>query len=159
MFDALRADAPAFAAADDLYGSLLGSWTGEAVDHKEDGDHRTAVEIHFARVLGGRAIQDVWIAPERGTHGTTLRVFDPQSKNWRVTWINPARGVECRLVGRREGADIVQEGRDDDGSLMRWCFREMTPESFHWTGERSRDGGKTVVMETEFFAIRAAASK
>lgn len=158
MFDALRADAPAYDSADDLYGSLLGSWTAEVVDHKPDGVQRGPAEMHFARVLAGRAIQDVWIAPERGTYGTTLRVFDAESRRWRVTWINPGRGVECRLVARREGSDIVQEGRDEDGSRMRWSFREMTPDSFHWTGERSRDDGATWVMETEFFATRAGAS-
>src|SRR4051812_8763384 len=43
-------------------------------------------EAHFAWVLEGRAVQDVWIMPRRGqrsgprpldTYGTTLRLWDP----------------------------------------------------------------------------------
>jgi hypothetical protein len=84
----------------DLYGPLIGSWEGEVVDHLEDGsERRQTAEFHFAWVLEGRAVQDLWIAPARrgrsgppgpgNRYGTTLRFYDPRIDAWRITWINP----------------------------------------------------------------------
>lgn len=168
LFSALHAPGPSHEIPSGamLYAPLIGSWDADVIDHKDDGSsQRNRAEIHFAWVLEGRAIQDVWISPPRSARtretpkpnrfGTTLRVYDPVNEVWRVTWINPVTGVENRLVGRRVGEDIVQEGRRDDGSLVRWSFREITPTSFHWIGDESSDGGKSWKIGTEFFAKRA----
>lgn len=167
---ALAAAAPAPQGADaDLYDVLLGDWDAEVVDHLSDGtDRRQSAEIHFARVLEGRAVQDLWIAPalrERDApgsapgpgnrYGTTLRVYDPKSGTWRITWWNPVTGIENRLVGRRVGSRIVHTGQEGE-RLIRWSFVEVTPGRFHWTGESSADGGQTWVCETEFFGRRRA---
>ena len=155
----------------DLYDALLGDWDAEVVDHLPDGSgRRQSAEMHFARVLAGRAIQDLWIVPavreqeapsptaaEGLRYGTTLRVYDAKLGAWRITWWNPVSGVEARLVGRRVGSRIVQTGADPDGALVRWCFDEVGPASFHWVGERSLDGGETWRRETEFFARRRRA--
>jgi hypothetical protein len=162
FFDALRSQG-----ANGLYDGLIGSWDAEVVDHLPDGsDRRQSAEIHFAWVLEGRAVQDVWIAPARperlvtsppsagNRYGTTLRVYDPSLDAWRLTWINPVTGVENRLVGRREGQQIIQHGTDAAGRPIRWSFVEVRPDSFHWRGERSEDGGRSWVCDTEFFARR-----
>lgn len=169
LLDALLAPAPhASVRANDLYSALLGAWDAEIVDHLPDGtERRQSAEIHFARVLEGRAVQDVWIVPARSErpdpgppppagnrYGTTLRVFDPELDAWRVTWWNPATGVERRLIGRRCGAQIVQTGIDPDGRWLRWTFVEVRTDAFHWTGESSADGGRSWLCETEFFARR-----
>src|SRR5204863_194289 len=68
FFEALRADGPPpdQAAVPDLYGWLVGSWDAEVVDHLPDGgERRQSAEMHFAWVLEGRAIQDLWIVPAR----------------------------------------------------------------------------------------------
>jgi hypothetical protein len=150
-----------------LYEPLVGSWRVEVVDYAEDGSKRTQVgEWHFAWVLEGRAIQDVFVVPLRSQRkagevpgpgnrcGTSIRVYDPRADVWHVTWNNPVTGAFNRLVGRRAGDDIVQEGRDDNGAFIRWSFREITPRSFHWLGEDSKDDGKTWHLAVEFFARR-----
>jgi hypothetical protein len=168
MFDALLSGPPpaGLGGTRDLYAGLIGSWDAEVVDHLPDGaDRRQSAEMHFAWVLEGRAIQDLWIAPARrertapptvapdgNRYGTTLRVYDPKIDAWRITWWNPVTGVETRLVGRRAGSRIVQTGSDADGQLIRWVFEEVTARTFHWRGARSDDGGQTWVCETEFFA-------
>ncbi len=170
FFEALAASGPmaGVGGSRDLYDGLLGSWDAEVVDHLPDGtDRRQSAEVHFVRVLEGRAIQDVWIAParrERGSpaqppgpgnrYGTTFRVYDAALDAWRITWINPVTGVETRLVGRRVGSQIVQSGADADGRLVRWVFAEIRPDSFHWQGEISADGGRSWSCETEFFGRR-----
>ena len=150
----------------DIYGWLIGSWKIRAVDYEEDGSKKESqAEWHFARVLEGRAIQDVFIVPgrdqrstttskERNRYGTSVRYYDSESDAWHITWINPVRSVENHLVGRKVGSEIVQEGRDVDGRWMRWCFRDITPDSFRWTGEESVDEGKSWRLGAEFFGVR-----
>jgi hypothetical protein len=166
--DALVSPGPAAELGDaaDLYGWLVGRWQARVVDYEEDGArHEQRGEWHFAWVLAGRAVQDVWISPppaEQGTgapgrvrYGTTLRRYDPAAGVWRITWYNPVSGAEVHLVARRVGDRIVQEGRADDETLLRWSFVDITPDSFTWRGEVSADGGRSWYVDAEFFCTRA----
>jgi hypothetical protein len=152
---------------DDIYGWLIGSWELETFDYYlPDGKLRKGSgEVHFAWVLEGRAVQDTWIMPrtsertnvsERATnrYGTTLRVYDPNIKAWRVTWINPTSSAEMRLIGRRVGDDIMQLGTYPDGRLIRWSFTEIKKDSFVWKGEVLQPDGKTWKLDAEFHARR-----
>jgi len=151
----------------DVYGWLVGSWELE-VCHYHGTDllaRRVKGEVHFAWVLEGRAVQDVWIYPPRSertphvdktsnTYGTTLRVWDPSIQAWRVTWINPVTGNRDELIGRRSGKEIVQVGTHGNGTPIRWIFTDITPDSFRWTGEALEPDGKTWKLEAEFRARR-----
>jgi hypothetical protein len=129
----------------------------DAVVYLDDGaTHTGRGEIHFGWVLEGRAIQDVWILPGL-FHGTTLRVYDPGIDAWHILWSDPLRQVYVSQIGRARGDDIVQEGASADGAGMRWSFTEITPSSFRWIGEISRDGGATWKLQAEFHARRVAA--
>ena len=105
-----------------LYGWLIGQWEMDAIVHGDDGtQHKGRGEIHFGWVLEGRAIQDVWILP--GVfYGTTLRIYDPGIDAWHILWSDPLRQFYTRQIGRARGDDIVQEGRNDAGDLVRWSF-------------------------------------
>jgi hypothetical protein len=155
---ALHSAGPAADRADKLklYGWLIGRWTMDATVHCDDGSrHQGRGEIHFGWVLEGRAIQDVWIFP--GVfYGTTLRVYDPGIDAWHILWSDPLRQVYTRQIGRAHGADIVQLGNDDAGEAVRWSFTQITPNTFRWTGERSRDNGNIWQLQAEFFAKRVA---
>ncbi|NRO97622.1 hypothetical protein GWC77_17000 [Paraburkholderia sp. NMBU_R16] len=152
--------------ADDIYGWLIGSWSLEVL-HYRGVDVRgrgLMAEAHFARVLEGRAIGDVWIMPPRGSrepretgmnmYGMTLRCWDPQLRAWRITWANPAGPHRETQIGRRVGRDIVQTGARPDGQATRWRFTEITPERFHWIGEALAPDGETWQLEGEFGATR-----
>lgn len=172
FLDALRAEGPAAdrASAMDLYGWLIGDWELEVSEFLEDGTTLTRPgEWHFGWVLEGRAIQDVWIVPPRGQrglsaapasserYGTTLRVYDPGSGTWQILWTEPVTQLYLRQVGRRQGADIVQDGQLPDGRLMRWSFSEITADSFVWRSQVSADAGATWRMNVEFRARRVGA--
>lgn len=171
FIDALHSDGPAPDRADkmDLYGRFVGRWEMDALHHRDDGStQRSRGEIHFGWVLEGRAIQDVWIVPDRNTraraapdqldfYGTTLRVYDPGIDAWHILWIDPVMQAYPRMIGRARGADIVQDGIDSNGTAIRWSFTEITAQSFHWLAEISADGGATWQLQVEFFARRIGA--
>lgn len=137
-----------------LYGWLIGNWTMDATVYLDDGTrHQGAGEIHFSWALEGRAIQDVWILP--GVfYGTTLRVYDPDIDAWHILWSDPLRQFYARQIGRARGNDIVQMGKNDADEAVRWSFTNITPDSFRWIGERSRNDGQSWELQAEFFARR-----
>jgi hypothetical protein len=151
----------------DVYGFLVGSWALDVrryagVDVSRDG---LRAEVHAAWVLDGRAIQDVWIMPERSArqpglsprqnmYGTTLRLWDSTLNAWRISWSNPAANHYQQQIGRRVGADIVQLGTRPDGTATRWRFIEISADAFHWLGEALQPDGSTWALEGEFVARR-----
>jgi hypothetical protein len=160
------ARAPEIPESADAYGWLVGSWELEVHHYGADVSKRGLKgEVHFARALEGRAVQDVWIMPRRSErtagvdktcnmYGTTLRIWDASIQAWRVTWLNPVTGSRDELVGRWSGSDVVQLGRHADGTPIRWVFTEITADSFHWIGEALQPDGKTWTLEGEFRAKR-----
>lgn len=159
---------PEIPESEDVYGWLAGDWE-LTVCHYLDLDVRTRPirgEVHAGWVLEGRAVQDVWLYPsdpsDAGldkmiTYGTTLRVWDPSIKAWRITWINPARNHREEQIGRRVGSDIVQIGTRFNGTPTRWRFTEITANAFHWLGEALQQDGRSWQLEAEFRAKRISA--
>jgi hypothetical protein len=143
---------PEISADEDVYAKLLGVWNVQAHDRADDGSFQvTEGEWFFARTLAGRAVQDVWIAPNR--YGTSVRTFDPRTRTWQITWFNPVTGAFDVLQTRIDGARIVQEGTHADGRRQRWIFQEITDTTFHWTGEVQLPDGSWQ-LEAEFFGRR-----
>jgi hypothetical protein len=163
---ALIASAPASDRAEKmmLYGQFIGSWDGKVIVHRPDGQRfENSCEVHFGWILGGRAVQDVWIAPSRktkaagsedGMYGTTLRVYDSKTDQWEITWIDPVRRTFNRMVGHPVGDEIIQEYRDEAGKFCQWCFTDIRPDSFHWISRESKDGRLTWNLTAEFFLHR-----
>jgi hypothetical protein len=157
---------PEIPESEDVYGWLVGSWELEVRHYWTDVAGRgLRAEAHFAWVLEGRAVQDVWIMPRRAERtavpdktsnmfGTTLRVWDPSIHAWRITWINPVNGSRDELIGRWSGKDVVQIGTHSDGTPIRWVFTDITPDSFRWIGESLDPDGRTWKLQGEFLASR-----
>jgi hypothetical protein len=144
----------------ETYARLIRSWSGD-IHNQMLGKSAAAarVEAHFARVLEGRAVQDVWITPARDQRGNrcgatldwyggTLRVFDPPSESWRTTWTDPVSRYRIELVGRRQGEDIVQIGTRD-GRPIRWTFTNLRAESFDWQTHVLGFDGQTWQLEVD----------
>jgi hypothetical protein len=108
--------------------------------------------VHVGWVLGGRAVQDVWIVPGRGEpgegqpplgfHGSTIRFYDPAIDAWRFTRIEPVNGRVRRFIGRPEHG-------------VRWRFADITASSFRWHAESSTDRSATWHPDEEMLATRA----
>lgn len=162
---ALHEDGPDEALADklQLFGRFIGAWDLEWRGAGPDGREIVVPgELHFGWILGGRAIQDVWRVPVNpadapgmsGFHGTTIRFYDPKIDAWRSTWINPRQGTVRRFIGRPDPDGITLECIEPDRTPERWCFRDITPNSFRWISESSSDGGATWVLEETMLARR-----
>lgn len=150
--------------AEDLadFGRLVGSWDLDVAWHHEDGriEHRPG-EWHFAWILEGRAIQDVWRVPGTGPgdaprgYGTTIRAWDPELEAWRVTWVSGLGGGTTTFIASAVGGEIVMESQGEE-EVFRWIFSDITPDSFHWRAVGSPDGGRTWVVAQEMAARRRA---
>lgn len=157
---------PEIPESEDTYGWLVGSWELKVLNYWVDvRDRGIGGEVHANWVLEGRAVQDVWIMPplaERtqeldkvaNMFGTTLRVWDPSIRAWRITWINPVTAQQEQQIGRRMGDEIVQIGCHANGVPSKWRFTEITRDSFHWIGEFLEPDGRTWKTAGEFLAAR-----
>jgi hypothetical protein len=165
LVEALHVDGPAGEHAEQLmlFGQFIGSWDLVWSGLGAGGQPaRARGELHFGWVLGGRAVQDIWIVPRRGEpgegrppgfHGSTLRFYDPSLGAWRSTWVEPVNGRVRRFIGRPANGEIVLLS-DEDELWLRWRFTDITPASFRWVGEVSRDGGATWAFDEEMRATR-----
>ena len=166
---ALAADgrSPEIPEAADVYGWLCGSWDLTVLRYRgiDVSARGLTGEVHAARVLEGRAVQDVWIMPRRedrtaewdptlNMYGTTLRSWDGSIQAWRIAWINPVRSHREDQIGGWNGKDIVQNGTRADGTKTRWTFTEIAADSFHWRGEALYPNATTWTLEGEFLAKR-----
>src|SRR5262245_8454991 len=140
-----------------LFGRFVGSWDLQWTGTGGDGRPATmGGELHFGWVLGGRAVQDIWIVPGRGRpgegrpplafHGSTIRFYDPAIDAWRSTWIEPVNGRVRRFIGRPAGDGIVLLSDEEDPQL-RWRFTDITA--------ISREGGATWQFDEQMLATRA----
>ena len=131
-----------------VWDQFVGTWDCDYTFHAEDGTvTRAKGELLFGWIIDGRAVQDIWItypqsSGEEREIGTSLRFFDPKSGLWRVVFILPTLNILTTVEGRAQGDRIVLEG-EANGKRRRWSFNDITPTSFVWRGESSRDGGKT----------------
>jgi hypothetical protein len=166
LTEALHAAGPGGRYADklEMFGRFVGSWRIEWSGTGTDGRPATMTgELHFGWVLGGRAVQDVWIVPGRGQpgegepplafHGSTIRFYDPAIDAWRSTWIEPVNSRVRRFIGRASGADIVLLS-DEDDPWLRWRFTDMARDSFRWRAEVSHDHGASWEFDEEMRATR-----
>ena len=139
-----------------VFGRFVGRWDGEYIEYSKDGKRtHSSGEWIFGWVMDGRAIQDLFIihpSAERKERyiGTTLRFFDPKSGTWSVTFIDPENGAVETLKGGAVGDDrIVLLSKDTQGSVSRWSFDDMRPDSWVFRDEASSDGGKTWRLREE----------
>lgn len=135
-----------------IFAPFIGSWELLVRWFDEDGKlaREEQGEWHFAWILEGRGVQDVWIVPRRTEragrsdlyeYGTSLRFFDEKIGAWQSTWIGPMHRVVRTFIARRIGAQIVLETTEGEVPRMRWSFSDIQTNSFSWRNELWTENG------------------
>lgn len=155
--------------ADDIFGFLIGDWDVDAILYDAGGNAKKIKgEVHATWVLEGRAIQDLFIFPDRARrsqgisvegdrYATTIRTYDRTLNAWRINFINPAADdTNAQLVAHRQGDGVEMEGTLSNGTPIRWRYITITSTSFHYIAQKMSSDGKTWQLYLELFGTRSA---
>jgi hypothetical protein len=101
------------------------------------------------KIWNGRADLNEFEADSAQSHieGVTLRLFDPQSRQWRIYWANSKVGVlDPPMIGEFQngrGLFYCQDMWKGRAVLVRFDWTETNTKSPHFEQSYSGDGGKT----------------
>lgn len=148
-----------------IFAPFIGSWDLLVRWFDEDGKlaREEQGEWHFAWILEGRGVQDVWIVPRRAErsgrsdlyeYGTSLRFFDEKIGAWQSTWIGPMHRVVRTFIARGIGDQVMLETTEGEVPRMRWSFSDIQKNSFSWRNELWTENGWRV---QQTFAARRLA--
>ena len=92
--------------------------------------------------------------PAGQIQGLSLRTFNPQSRQWHISWVNSTEGtVGLPMIGgfnQGRGEFFNQEPFNGRAIFVRFIFSDLTANSFRIEQAFSDDGGKT--WETNWIA-------
>ncbi|GGF13292.1 hypothetical protein GCM10011611_18750 [Aliidongia dinghuensis] len=103
--------------------------------------------IGMRKILGGLGnFDETEIRSPRGIYnGATLRLFDPETSNWSIYWLDSRRlGIDTPMIGRFENgigtfyADELFEGRP---IRVRFIWTPISTTACRWEQAFSADGG------------------
>lgn len=126
-------------------------------------------------VIDGFAVQDYWFQLEkdlppvtplgRNSSLTQLRVFQPDSGTWSVSFVNNRAGAGGPVRGsflsrEEEGTMVMWPPKPDDpgAPLRRIVFYDISRDHWRWRFERSEDGGRSWQVRTRIEAYRIPVS-
>ena len=138
----MATNAPATAGTFD--GTELDFWLGEWDARWGEAGRGTN---RLTRILNDKVIREDFSGggPRGHVNGLSLSVFDEERAVWHQTWVDDS-GSYIDLVGDvADGCFAFRRSAPEEGPAVeyRMVFREIQPESFRWTWERSTDGGAT----------------
>jgi hypothetical protein len=85
--------------------------------------------------------------PSGQIQGLSLRTYNPQSRQWHISWVNSAKGtVGVPMIGGFKdgrGEFYNQEPFNGRAIFVRFIFSDITKNSFQIEQAFSDDGGKT----------------
>jgi hypothetical protein len=129
---------------------LVGTWDVASQMRMDPDSAFTAFSgvAEYSYIAGGAAIQMVFSTEMMGTpfHGVGQTAFNRDTGEWTESWIDNMGGYMSVYRGKMVDGKKVLVGQDHMMGQI-WETRittsDMTPTSFKWQLEHSRDGGKT----------------
>ena len=105
---------------------------------------------HIVKTLDGKVIQENFEAtdsgPMTGFKGTSISVFNPNTKVWHQAWADNQGGY-FDFRGEIDGDKRIFKTKPlvnkDQNLVMRMVFYDISEDAFTWDWERSQDGGET----------------
>jgi hypothetical protein len=101
------------------------------------------------KILGGRGNFDEGTMDRASgpVHGTSLRLYDPQSRQWSIYWADSVNAfVPIATVGEfKDGRGEFYDYEPFEGRMIfcRFIWSRITPTSCQWEQAFSADGGVT----------------
>jgi len=82
--------------------------------------------------------------PGMELQGTSVSVFDPNSKLWKQTWVDNDGSYLDFTGGFADGKMTLSRSAQKNGKTIhqRMVWHDITPDAFKWNWERSLDEGK-----------------
>src|SRR5437660_3712906 len=106
--------------------------------------------VSVRKIWNGRGnLEEIELTTPAGhLEGLTLRLYDPQARQWRLYWANASPGVltSPASIGEfRDGRGEFYDQETFDGNiiLVRHKFSDITPKSYHFEQAFSADRGQT----------------
>lgn len=139
-----RVDSGFIPAEDDWYAPLIGDWV---FDYTEPNGRTVRGEWLFSKVLKSTAIEDLFICPSRdtkgaalwldGEYGAALRMYDRARRCYDMTYVctKYTKRLEVRKANGRIKCTVL------DASGEKWCFPNITAETFRWQNETYQADG------------------
>ncbi len=151
-----------------IFEPLIGAWDLKWIGYDRNGNTQTEIgEWFFFWALEGRILQDLWIIPSlenrgkegypKGEYGTTLRYYDKKQQKWKASWFGPLNNSFVSFTIIRTDDEIVLESESGAEMQRKWIFSQIQPDSFHWRGEKMRDG--SWFLDEEMQVVRKPAMK
>jgi hypothetical protein len=139
-----------------LFGQFVGDWNIVEARYLEANGTWVKMkgEVHFGWILGGIAIQDVWLGCVEGSQevtlfGTTIRFYDSKVDAWRSAWLSPLKGLVQTFIASKVNDEIVLEEQTTVGYPEKWIFSQITRRSFRRHSVETHDNGKTWLLTEE----------
>lgn len=113
------------------------------------------------KTLDDKVIQEhfeIKAGNHKGLKGTSIAVYSSLTKEWHQAWADNS-GIYYNFVGGMKDGNLTfttEEKKLDDGSIMiqKMIFQDVKKNHFTCVWEKTLDGGKTWVMESEIFYER-----
>ena len=109
---------------------------------------------HIVKTLDDKVIQENFEAvdsgPYSGFKGTSISVFNSNSKQWHQAWADNQGGY-FNFTGEVDGDNRIFKTQPlktkDTEIVLRMRFYEIEEDSFTWDWEQSKDSGATWVLQ------------
>ncbi len=78
--------------------------------------------------------------------GMSVSMYNPQMKKWQQTWVDNQASYLDFTGEFKDGQMILSRsgiGKQGQPVMQRMVFKNIKPDSFDWSWEGSKDGGKT----------------
>jgi hypothetical protein len=135
----------------DQFAFLVGRWHCDFTGNRADGSvMKGTADWRIRWIIDGHALQDEWtFADENGTvlnHGTMFRTWDAGKGHWTIVEQGSTSPRFHFMTAEKVGETMVmhEEIETAGGKIKaRRVFHDITPDSFQWRVDISRDGGTT----------------
>jgi len=121
-------------------------WLGTWDVWWESGDTIARGSNHVTEQLGKCVIQEDFSAfGSPPFNGHSVSVWNPQSGQWRQTWVDNSGGYLDFTGGWKDGKMILSREytRNDSLLMQRMVFYNISQDTLDWKWEGSRDNGET----------------